>query len=57
MTKKIVGKSIGVALDEIKRCGFTVTAFFDGWFRAERNGLAVEYEYDSNKYITRFSWC
>lgn len=57
MSKKIIGKSVAVAYNELKRCGFTITAFLDGWFRAERGGIAAEYEYDSCNYITRFSWC
>ena len=58
MSKKIVGKSVSIAFKELKSCGFTVTAFIPGWFRAENDhGIAAEYEYDSANYITRFSWC
>lgn len=58
MSKKIIGKSVAVAYRELKLCGYTVTAFLDGWFRAEHpTAPAVEYEYDASNYITKFSWC
>lgn len=58
MSKKIVGKSVQVCYEQLKRMGFSVVAFVPGWFRAEHvNGTAYEFEYDAAKYITRISWC
>ena len=57
MSKKIIGASIQVCYDQLKRMGYTVTAFLPGWFRAESGRDAYEFEYDSNNYITRISWC
>jgi hypothetical protein len=57
MAKMCMGKDLATVYRLLKSAGYRITAFLDNWFRAETDFYALEFEFDSMKYITRVSVC